>query len=248
MKASLNPESVADISRIINVPPRGIGKVTLAKIVGGEEDSLPPGMRDKIADFRKLLSDIREEIKEKKASDVIRFIIQESGIEKILLSGDMEDEDRLLNVRELVSVASQYDHLKPEEGIEAFLTNAALATDQDELNENTDSVKLMTVHAAKGLEFDHVFIAGLEQDLFPFKHSDDGDMSQHEAEEERRLFYVALTRARKKIHLSYSLVRKIYGTERVNTPSEFIEDIEKNLIEDSIPPKPTGAKAIFIDF
>lgn len=248
VKASLNPESVADISRIINVPPRGIGKVTLAKIVGGEEGSLPPGMRDKIADFRKLLADIRDEIKEKKASEVIRFVIQESGMEKTLRSGDMEDEDRLLNIRELVSVASQYDHLKPEEGIEAFLTNAALATDQDELNENTDSVKLMTVHAAKGLEFDHVFIAGLEQDLFPFKHSDDGNMSQHEEEEERRLFYVALTRARKKVHLSYSLVRKIYGTERVNTPSEFIEDIEKNLIEDSIPPKPMGAKAIFIDF
>ncbi len=160
----------------------------------------------------------------------------------------MEDEDRLLNVRELVSVASQYDHLKPEEGIEAFLTNVALATDQDELNENSDSVKLMTVHAAKGLEFEHVFIAGLEQDLFPFKHADDGEMSQHEEEEERRLFYVAITRARKKVHLSYALIRNVYGTERVNTASEFIEDIEKNLIEDRIPSKPTGVKSIFIDF
>ncbi len=231
VKAALNPESTADVSRIINVPPRGIGKVTLAKILGGQESYLPPAMRERIINFRKLLGDIRDEIKEKKASDVIRFVIQESSIEKVLRAGDMEDEDRLLNIRELVSVASQYDHLEPKEGIEAFLTNAALATDQDELNENVDSVKLMTVHAAKGLEFEHVFIAGLEQNLFPFKHLDDENMGQHEEEEERRLFYVALTRARKKIHLSYALIRNVYGTEKVNTPSEFIEDIEKNLID-----------------
>ncbi|MCX6716049.1 MAG: exodeoxyribonuclease V subunit gamma, partial [Candidatus Taylorbacteria bacterium] len=248
VKAALNNESTADISRIINVPPRGIGKVTLSKIVAGQESELPPAMRAKIVDFRKLLNDIRDEIKEKKASEVIRFVIQESGIEKALRAGDTEDEDRLLNIRELVSVASQYDHMKPEEGIEAFLTNAALATDQDELNENTDSVKLMTVHAAKGLEFEHVFIAGMEQNLFPFKHLDEDEVDQHEEEEERRLFYVALTRARKKVHISYALIRNMYGTERVNTPSEFIEDIEKNLIEDNIPSRPTGAKAIFIDF
>lgn len=248
VKAALNPESTADISRIINVPARGIGKVTLAKVVAKQTADLPPSMREKIANFYKLLEDISAELKEKKSSDAMRFIIQETGIEKSLREGDSEDEDRLLNVRELVSVASQYDHLKPEEGIEAFLTNVALATDQDEMNENSDSVKLMTVHAAKGLEFEHVFIAGLEQDLFPFKHLDDGELSDKDEEEERRLFYVALTRARRKVHLSYALIRNMYGVERVNTASEFIEDIEKNLVEDAVPQKPTGVKSIFIDF
>jgi DNA helicase-2/ATP-dependent DNA helicase PcrA len=248
VRAALNRDSNADLARIINVPPRGIGKATLAKVLAGHESSLPGGMAQKMADFRALLDDIAAELVAKKPSESLRFIIQESGIERALMKGDLEDEDRLLNIRELVSVASQYDHLPPAEGIEAFMTNAALATDQDDLEEKSESVKLMTVHAAKGLEFDHVFIAGLEQDLFPFKHVDEGGLNEKEAEEERRLFYVALTRARKKVHLSHALVRNMYGIERVNTQSEFIEDIEKGLIEEHIPPKPAGVKAIFIDF
>ncbi len=238
----------SDITRIINVPVRGIGKVTIAKLTAGGEQGLPPAMRAKIADFWKTLRDIHAETREKKPSEVVRFVIEETGIARAMKEGDGEDEERLLNVRELVSVAAQYDSLPQEEGMEKFLENAALASDQDELKENKDAVRLMTVHASKGLEFEHVFIAGLEQDLFPLKHLDEAEMSASEEEEERRLFYVAVTRARKKVHLSYALLRTIYGTQRVNTPSEFIEDIEKNLIEEAVPDKPTGAKAIFIDF
>jgi len=248
IRAALNRESLSDIGRIINVPPRGIGKVTIAKIMGGMESSLPEGMRLKINNFWKLLSDIAQVVKEKKPSETVKFVIQESGLEILLRNGDAEDEERLLNMQELVSVATQYDHLPPEEGIEALLSNAALATDQDDLSKNEDAVKLMTVHASKGLEFDRVFIAGLEQELFPFKHMDEGEVSQAEEEEERRLFYVALTRARKKVYLSYSMTRTVYGAKRVNLPSEFIEDIEKGLIEDQAPEKPSGAKALFIDF
>ena len=248
IRAALNHASWADIARIINVPIRGIGKATIAKIMSGREDLLPPAMKLKIRDFWKLLDDIRAEIMEKKPSESVKFVILESGIEKMLRTGDAENEERLLNIRELVSVAAQYDQMKPEDGIEAFLANAALATDQDDLEKNEEAVKLMTVHASKGLEFDYVFIAGLEQDLFPFKHIDETDLSQNEAEEERRLFYVALTRARKKVYLSHAILRTIYGTQRISAPSEFIEDIEENLIEPHQPEKPTGAKAIFIDF
>ena len=243
-----SPGATADIARVINVPPRGIGKVTVAKILAGTEDGLPEGMRLKISDFRSLLADIRKEIQEKKPSESVKFIIQKTGMERSFREGDSEDEERLLNIQELVSVAAQYDQLLPEEGIETFLSNAALATDQDELTTDTDAVKLMTVHASKGLEFDHVFIAGLEQDLFPFKHIDEEEASQSEEEEERRLFYVALTRARKKVHLSHALIRTVYGTERVNTASEFIDDIDASLIDETAPEKPTGTKAIFIDF
>jgi len=165
-----------------------------------------------------------------------------------LLQGDSEDEERLLNIRELASVAAQYDHLKPEEGIESLLSNAALASDQDDLEKDQDAVKLMTVHASKGLEFEYVFIAGLEQDLFPFKHIDEEDTDQSEEEEERRLFYVALTRAKKKLYLSHTIIRTVYGAERINVPSEFISDIRAELIEENKPEKPSGAKAIFIDF
>jgi DNA helicase-2/ATP-dependent DNA helicase PcrA len=134
-------------------------------------------------------------------------------------------------------------------GIEKFLENAALASDQDDLEKNEDAVKLMTVHASKGLEFDHVFIAGMEQDLFPFKHIDDAGIDPAEAEEERRLFYVALTRARTHVHLSHTIIRTVYGAQRVNVPSEFLSDISPDLIHDQAPPeKPSGAKALFIDF
>lgn len=248
IRAALNRDGWGDIVRVINVPSRGIGKVTVAKVVSGKENELPEGMRGKISSFWKLLGDIRAEITEKKPSESVKFVIQETGMEKLLREGDAEDEERLLNVRELVSVAAQYDHLKPEEGIEALLANAALATDQDDLEKNENAVKLMTVHASKGLEFNAVFIAGLEQDLFPFKHMDEEETSLHEEEEECRLFYVALTRAKKKVFLSYSVIRTVYGAQRVNGPSEFIEDIEKNLIEEHQIQKPTGAKAIFIDF
>lgn len=288
IRAALNRESWADIGRIFNVPARGIGKATVAKIMSGRQDLLPPGMQAKISQFWKLLDDIRRELEEKKPSEAVRFVIRESGIERLLREGDAEDEERLLNVQELVSVAAQYDSFvevtvnersgqiyfgeanersaglmtekfanqtktkqaepKVLAGLEAFLTNAALATDQDDLEKDKDAVKLMTVHASKGLEFDYVFIAGMEQDLFPFKHLNEENVGQAEEEEERRLFYVALTRAKKKVFLSYTVIRTVYGAQRVNLPSEFIDDIDKTLIEDQLPAKPTGAKAIFIDF
>ncbi len=257
IKAALNRESAGDIARIINVPVRGIGKVTVAKVLSGREDLLPAGMQIKIKQFWKLLDDIKKEIEEKRPSEAVKFVIQEAGLEQALHSGDSEDEERLLNIRELVSVAAQYDEIRGSTsevqphtaGIEAFLSNAALATDQDELSENRDAVRLMTVHASKGLEFEHVFIAGLEQDLFPFKRMSEDDINQMEEEEERRLFYVAITRAKKKVYFSYTILRTIYGTQRVSIPSEFIDDISKELIEDQAPPeKPSGAKALFIDF
>ena len=248
IRASLNRESWSDIGRIINVPTRGIGKATIAKIMGGQSESLPAGMRQKLDSFWKLLDDIKVEITTKKPSEAVRFVLLESGLENSLRSGDTDDEERLLNIHELVSVATQYDHLTQEEGIESLLSNAALASDQDDLVKDEDAVKLMTVHAAKGLEFDHVFIAGMEQDLFPFKRMDEGEMSLSQEEEERRLFYVAITRARKKVYLSYTILRTIFGTQRISNPSEFIEDIEKDLIDEHKPAKPSGAKALFIDF
>lgn len=246
VRSALNRDSWSDVGRIINVPTRGIGKVSVAKIVSGRSDLLPHSMQIKVKSFWKLLDDIKQEIMKNKPSEAIKFIIQETGIESLLREGDNEDEERLLNIQELVTVASQYDE---NGGIETFMTNAALASDQDELKEDSDVVRLMTVHASKGLEFDQVFIAGLEQDLFPFKHIDESGIDESESEEERRLFYVALTRARKQVHLSHAMVRTVYGSQRINTPSEFIGDIEPEMIAEQEPPeKLSGAKALFIDF
>ena len=248
IRAALNRDSWADIARILNVPARGVGKATLAKILAGQKDTLPTAMQAKLSNFWKLLDDIKTEVTTKKTSESVKFVMQESGIEKMLRDGDSPDEERLLNVQELVSVAKQYDDMDPETGIENLLSNASLASDQDDLEKSENAVKLMTVHAAKGLEFDYVFIVGLEENLFPFKHQDDADMSKADEEEERRLFYVAITRARKKLYLSYTMLRTIFGNQRVSEPSEFLADIDNKLIESNEPDKPSGAKAIFIDF
>ena len=112
-----------------------------------------------------------------------------------------------------------------------FLEHASLFSDQDEMTEEKIGVKLMTVHAAKGLEFDTVFITGLEDKLFPHQRINDDESSLEDEEEERRLFYVALTRARKKLFLTYASVRTVYGSREVRMPSEFILDIDDGMLK-----------------
>lgn len=261
--AALNPESLSDIKRIINVPVRGIGKVSLLKILEGREGDLPAAGQQKVAEFRAILSSIRNKIETVKPSEAIKYILTASGIEKMLREGKTEDEERLENAKELVTLASKYDIMvggpsadvdsdQPMTSLEAFeklLEEAALASDQDAMNDgkkNEHAVKLMTIHASKGLEFDTVFIGGLESDLFPHVRSNEDSLTAEEAEEERRLFYVALTRARKKIYLSYANVRTIFGNKKVNVPSEFLNDIDALYLEEQEPV--TGIKSIFIDF
>lgn len=247
LKASLNEEGMSDLKRIINVPARGLGKVTVLKIFAGQEETLPPATRKKVADFRNILSGIKEVALREKPSQTIKHIIRESGIESELRLGGNDDAERLENIRELVTYATKYDVFeKPEEGILRFLEEAALASDQDELMKGKEAVKLMTVHAAKGLEFEYVFITGLEDDLFPHKRHDGGKIDEKQAEEERRLFYVALTRAKKKLYLSYASVRTIYGSKQINVPSEFVFDIDDELIkkEESFE---GGGKIIYLD-
>ncbi|MFA5290842.1 MAG: UvrD-helicase domain-containing protein [Candidatus Paceibacterota bacterium] len=228
IRVALNPEDWESTKRIINIPPRGIGKTTLMKLAAGQFADLPATMRQKISQFKKILSEIGDCARISKPSDLIKFIIKKTGLEDNLKKGGEEGEERLENIKELVNVATKYDNLPPEEAIEAMMTEIALATDQDELNQPKIGIKLMTVHAAKGLEFDHVFITGLEQDLFPHMGMSD---EKRDAEEERRLFYVAVTRARHKLFLSYAQTRQVFGQRRVNMPSEFIFDIDENLIE-----------------
>jgi len=228
VRLALNENDLEGLKRAINVPPRGIGKVTLDKIIAGQENELPPKMRQKIADFRRLLAEIRETINTKTCSEAIKFILNHIGIEKELKENGEEGTERLENLRELVSIATKYDFLPAGEGMMDLVTEMSLTSDQDSLNEKRDGVKMMTVHAAKGLEFDYVFIVGLEQDLFP--HKGFGE-EKKDMEEERRLFYVAVTRAREKLFLSYAQTRLIFGSRQVGMPSEFIFDIDDSLLE-----------------
>ncbi len=231
IKSALNPESSIDLARIINVPPRGIGKVTLEKIEAGETESLPIKTQEKIRLFRDMLARIKTFILSNKTSDSIRFIVDISGMAEAYSQGNDEDQERLENIMELVTLATGYDELLPEEGIEQLLTDAALVSDQDSLKKETSGVKLMTVHSSKGLEFDSVFISGMEEDLFPHRRFGEKKKEGEDSEEERRLFYVAITRARKTLYLTLAQMRTIFGNKQINTPSHFIADINEDFIE-----------------
>ena len=257
LRSALNPDSLGDIKRVINFPARGIGKVTLVKIFaspryGGANDieSLPIKVRVKINNFYQILEEIKEKIKTAKASEVIKFVVKKSGIEQELLNGGEEDIERLENIKELATLALKYDNLENGTGIEKLLEDGALASDQDSLMINpvrsrahdevasptdrgaatSNGVKLMTVHASKGLEFKYVFVTGLEDGLFPHQRQNDGGEGI-DREEERRLFYVALTRAEEKLFLSFANFRTIFGSRQINAPSEFISDIPADLLE-----------------
>jgi DNA helicase-2/ATP-dependent DNA helicase PcrA len=230
LKLVANPDSAADLTRAISAPSRGIGKVTLAKVVNGDERSLPPAAKEKIRLFRDTLARIRRSVETKKASEAMRDALTESGLWRSYEKENEEDAERLENLKELVTVAAKYDAFPPGEGIDKLLEEAALQSDQDELEKEKkkDGVKLMTVHAAKGLEFDVVFITGLEDGLFPHEREESDAVDN---EEERRLFYVALTRAKKKVYTTYAISRRIFGTRSVNMPSEFVTELDDALAE-----------------
>ncbi len=225
VKAALNPSDQASFSRSAATPRRGIGDKTLQEHFGSGETS------EKVKTFLLLLSDIREQLLTLPLPQALQSVVTKSGYDEMLKKA--EESERLENIQELVNLSSKYKGLPNEEALEKFLTDAGLASDQDALlheDQKKKGVRLMTVHAAKGLEFEHVFIVGLEQDLFPHRPMDD-DWSRDKQEEERRLFYVALTRAKKRLYLSHAQFRSVYGEQRVTSPSEFLSDIPNELIE-----------------
>ncbi len=229
MKYALNPSDLQSMERIINIPPRGIGDVSFNKIAVGQETVLPERLQLKLREFRAMSAGFREVILREKLSDSIKFIVKNSGMSEALkLEGD-EGQERIENLKELVTIASKYDFLPPDEAADKFLTETSLLSDQDSLIQQQNGVKLMTVHASKGLEFNYVFITGLEEDLFPHRKMNETEIS--DPEEERRLFYVALTRAKDQLFLSYANMRTIFGQKKVNLPSEFLRDINDDLID-----------------
>ena len=229
LRAAMNPDGTNDMARIIGVPPRGIGKTTLDKVLAGQEATLPAAAKLKMATFRTTLEKIAHAVRTLPTSDAVRYCIEASGIE-VMHKEDMDEgEERLSNIRELINLAVRYDDEAPPEGVERLIEEAALESDQDQLTEKRAAISLMTVHASKGLEFDAVFVTGLEQGLFPSIR--EGGTETRDNEEERRLFYVAVTRARKFLFLSYAVSRMKYGSREFTLPSEFLEDIDQRLMQ-----------------
>lgn len=246
LRLSQNRDSVADLTRIINVPARGIGKVTLLKVVEGKTADLPLKTRAKVELFFKLVDEITAYAALHPVHETLSFIMRHTGMEQMYKLGGEEGLERLENIRELVTLGTKYAEYEPLDAVAHLLEDTALGSDQDEIKdkEELDAVRLMTIHASKGLEFPYVFITGLEEGLFPHERLGDAGVDE---EEERRLFYVALTRAQKKVFLSYAHMRTIFGTQRVNAPSSFLHDIRSELIESSNPQESGYERTVYLD-
>ena len=220
VRLALMPESSVDLARVINTPARGIGKVTQLAVLQNKIEELGPSPKRKVENFFAMMEHIRQKVASDTPSNVLRFVIDITGLGKEYEKGGEDAQERLENIKELVTLSTRFDHEGGEAGLLRLLEEAALISDQDTMKEASAGVKLMTIHAAKGLEFGTVFITGLEEGLFPHERDE-----QDDDEEERRLFYVALTRAHKDVYLSMARVRRIYGTEYQTEPSSFISDI-----------------------
>jgi DNA helicase-2/ATP-dependent DNA helicase PcrA len=245
LRASLDRESLSDLKRIINTPTRGIGKTTIAKVFAKEK--ITDSTKEKVDSFYRLLDKIENYSKTNSLSETIIFIIKESGMERTYKDGKDEDLERLENIMELASVATKYDLLPKEDALEKFLTETALYSDQDDMEKNENGVRLLTVHSAKGLEFEYVFVTGMEEDLFPHGGFSESKKNLEQSEEERRLFYVAITRAKKKLFLTHTAVRTIFGRKQVNIPSQFLEDIEEELLEGEVNTGEHRGKVIYLE-
>ena len=238
-----NPADNVSLKRVINVPRRGIGPKTLSELTklavkekksvlaflqGLDPEQLYTFGRG-VAEFCELLNELKDYTQTATVAMLIDLLLEASGYKKLLDDGTEENLARLENIQELKTVARKFDSLPPRIGLERFLEEVALIEQDIEDLENTnDKVTLMTIHASKGLEFSYVFIAGMEEGIFPHSRSflDPGEM-----EEERRLAYVALTRAKSKLFLTYTESRTFFGSFTSNPVSRFVTDIPENLVE-----------------
>ena len=234
MRLAIDPTREVDKLRAAAAPPRGIGKVTLGKLAAGQRLQLRAGELAKVEQFEQVIDELASAATTLVPSEFVKLVVEKSGMRRMLFEeGSEEDRERFENVEELASVAARHDEVPGKESIAAFLAEAALASDQDELDRpqgdtSQRGVTLMTVHAAKGLEFDTVFVSGMEEGLFP--HQGMGDENGRDEEEERRLFYVAMTRAKTRLFLTLARVRKIYGSDCMTEPSSFLADIDGSLM------------------
>lgn len=229
VRLALDPSREADRVRAVQAPVRGIGKVALAKLSAGRREDFKPSEKIKIEAFERIVERLHTASETFTPSRFVQAVIEESGMKTTYEKGGDDDLERLENAKELATLASRHDDIPGRDGISAFLADTALAGDQDEMDRKKESsgVTLMTVHAAKGLEFEYVFVTGLEEGLFPHAGMDDENRDQ---EEERRLFYVAVTRAKKRLYLTLVRVRRIFGTDYLQEPSTFLQDIDQSLI------------------
>jgi DNA helicase-2/ATP-dependent DNA helicase PcrA len=242
LRLLVNPRDSVSLRRVINVPPRGIGKATLDKIAAHAEARglslyeaigemlaaklLTGAAAAKVQQFSTLLAELRQLATGVSVAELIRELIGRTGfLEQYGTSG--EDEMRRQNIQEVITAADDFEERAADPSLASFLDQTALISDQDTLADEAGRVVLMTLHTSKGLEFPVVFITGMEDGIFPHRRAFEDPA---ELEEERRLCYVGMTRAKDRLFLTSAVRRRIYGTELYNPPSSFLHDIPADLL------------------
>jgi DNA helicase II / ATP-dependent DNA helicase PcrA len=240
-----NLHDTVSLTRVINVPGRGIGQRTIAelttwanekglsyydalKLIAQGEEPTPFASRSTqaLSNFVNVLNELIAKTGELNLADLLDLVLEKTGYKKYTIEG-ADGEERWDNILELRTVAAGYKDLEPREALAAFLEEVALVSDVDELDEKVDAATLITLHQAKGLEFPVVFIVGMEEGVLPhFKSLPDPE----QMEEERRLCYVGITRAKEKVYLVYTLRRSLMGSSAHNPPSRFLKDIPSHLV------------------
>ncbi len=250
LKLIYNTSDDVSLTRIINVPKRGIGLKTLENITT-KANILNTSMFDAIdggkeLEFKRLILNFKELSEDLSLTELVDLILDNTGIKKELeLEDTIESQSRLENLEEFKSITKSYEEKYGVISLSEFLDEISLVSDVEEYKNRTDVVTLMTVHSAKGLEFDYVYIIGLEEGIFPHSMC---LYSPSEIEEERRLCYVAVTRAKKKLTIINSKKRLLYGQDSYNPPSRFINEIGKEYLDKKEEKKgPIGLKKIFKD-
>ncbi len=250
LKTIDNGQDAVAVQRILNVPRRGIGATTVSHVqayadahgIGfyealKEADAIPEvrhATAEKIHRFTGLIAMLRREAPQLSVEDLIRTVLDESGyLAELLSSDDPESEERVENIDELISKAVSYEETAEEPSLSGFLEEVALVADIDNLTEDSDYVALLTLHSAKGLEFSNVYLSGMEDGLFPGYLAITGDDST-ELEEERRLCYVGITRAKEHLMLTSAEKRMVHGETKKYAVSRFVEEIPWELLSGSL--------------
>jgi DNA helicase-2/ATP-dependent DNA helicase PcrA len=246
-----NPHESISLKRILNVPARGIGAATIGALDSAAASSgctlwdvvsqvhLTPGLtpraRNAIAGFARIVQDIREVRDQASVTQTLERVLQRTGYLAALDAERSQDaQTRAENVRELLTVTTEFDASADDKSLSAFLEQVALVSDLDNVEFGADAVTLMTLHSAKGLEFPAVFLVGMEEGIFPHSRSQSSD---RELEEERRLCYVGLTRAREQVFLTHAYRRALFGMSSTNPPSRFLAEIPSHLFSDGAAPR-----------
>jgi DNA helicase-2/ATP-dependent DNA helicase PcrA len=227
-----NPEDDGAFLRVVNFPTRGIGARTLEQLAdtaarsGASLWQAACTSGGKVAGFASLIEAIKQATRDLPLAEAIDHVVEASGLADYYRA-DKEGADRLENLNELVNAAALFSEESEENTLDAFLAHAALEAGEHQAEAGRDALQLMTVHAAKGLEFHAVFITGLEESLFPHEQS---AHEENGLEEERRLMYVAITRARRRLYLTHAQSRMLHGQVRYGIPSRFLSELPEQVL------------------